>query len=119
MFKNVDKLATLPNVWFDFSAICESPAMMYIIQKVGIKRCMWGTDYPGSMLLGKPVAMGDTFYWISSEDCNNFKPATTFHPCHIVTEEFLAIEQASILLNLKDKDVEDLFYNNANNLFNR
>ncbi len=60
--ENVDKVAHLENVWFDFSAICETPAMFQIIKKVGIKRCMWGSDYPVCRGRGKAISIADSFY---------------------------------------------------------
>ena len=65
VFGTVDKLVDLENVWFDFSAICETPAILYIIKKVGVSRCMWGTDYPVATILGKPISLGNTFAWLN------------------------------------------------------
>ena len=64
VFDTVDKLAPYENVWFDFSAICEPTAMLYILKKIGAKRCMWGTDYPTSLFEGKAVSIADKFHWI-------------------------------------------------------
>ncbi len=112
-FGNVDKVADLENVWYDFSAVCESPAMMHIMKKVGVKRCMWGSDYTVSIAAGKCVSLGDTFYWIGEKDLQNFQGKTTFHSYHVGTENLMAVRQACELLDLSRTDVEDLFYNNA------
>ncbi len=118
-FGTVDELKNLENVWYDFSGICESPAMTYILKKIGIKRCMWGTDHPVSMLAGKAVAIGDTFYWISQRDLQNFQSKTTLHSWHVGTEGLMATREACILSDASRSDIEDLFYNNANRLMNR
>ena len=38
--ESVARFAKYDNVWFDFSGICESPAMFQILRKVGIENLM-------------------------------------------------------------------------------
>lgn len=119
--ETVEKIAHLENVWYDFGAVCESPAIMQIIKKVGIKRCMWGTDYNICQLAGKAISIADQFYWINENDLASFAATspTTFHSWLISTETLMAHRQACQILDLSRKDVEDLFYENANTLFSR
>ncbi len=119
--ETVGEIAHLENVWYDFAAICESPAIMQIIKKVGISRCMWGTDYNICRLAGKAISLADTFYWINDKDLASFAGSspTTFHSWLIATETLMAHRQACQLLDLSRTDVEDLFYNNAARLFQR
>ncbi|MBQ4119375.1 MAG: amidohydrolase family protein [Clostridia bacterium] len=112
VFDVVDKLVPYENVWFDFSAICESPAMLYILKKIGAKRCMWGTDYPICLFDGKAVSIADKFHWIPAADLN-------FNTWNIMTEGFMAMRQTAILADLNKSQIEDIFYNNANKLFFR
>ena len=115
----VEKVADLENVWFDFSAVCESPAMIQIIKKAGISRCMWGSDYPISRARGKAISLADTFYWIYQRDLDNFSSKTKINNWIIGIENLFAVRQAAIISELGRKDVEDLFYNNAITLMNR
>ena len=115
-FGTVDELKKFENIWYDFSSICESPAMTYILKKIGVKRCMWGTDYPISMSVGKAISLGKTFYWIGEKDLKNFTSSAALCVRHIGTEEFMAIREASLILDLTRNDIEDLFYNNASGL---
>ena len=117
--KAVEKVADLENVWFDFSAVCESPAMIQIIKKAGISRCMWGSDYPISRARGKAISLADTFYWIYQTDLDNFTSKTKVNNWTIALENLFAVRQAAILTDLGRKDVEDLFFNNAVSLWNR
>lgn len=119
VFDTVDKLVNYENVWFDFSCICEVPAMLYIIKKIGITRCMWGTDYAVCNSIGKPISLADNFYWITEEDLKNFDAVMNFRWGHVITEAFMAIRQTCILADITDSQKEDFFYNNANILFNR
>lgn len=117
--ESVEKVADLENVWFDFSAVCESPAMLQIIKKAGISRCMWGSDYPICRARGKAISLADTFYWIYQRDLDNFASKTKVNNWVIALENLYAVRQAAILADLTQKDVEDLFYNNAITLWNR
>lgn len=116
VFDVVDKLIHCDNVWFDFSSICETTALLYIIKKLGTTRCMWGTDYPIAMLAGKPISVADSFYWINAEDLKRINKLNSWH---VITEEFMALRQTCILADLGNGEIEDLFYNNANRLFSR
>ena len=112
----VDAVKYLDNVWFDFSGICESPAMFQIMRKCGIDRCMWGSDYPISRLAGKAISLADGFYWINEKDLAQFGGPTQFHSWLVGTENLMAVRQACLMLDLGHSDVEKLFYKNAMNL---
>ena len=115
--ETVEKIAHLDNVWYDFAAVCESPAMFQIMRKVGVKRCMWGSDYPISRSAGKAISIADSFYWINDQDLSRFAGPTEFHFWQVGTENLMATRQACLMLDLKEDAVEDLFYNNAMRLF--
>lgn len=109
--ESVEKVAHLENVWFDFSAVCESPAMFQILKKVGVSRCMWGSDYPITLERGKVISLGNGFYWLYQkeiESCSSWL---------IGIENLMAVRQASIMAELTRSEIEDLFYHNAVRLF--
>ena len=115
--ESVEKVAHLENVWFDFSAVCESPAMFQIMKKAGIKRCMWGSDYPVAQARGKAISLGDGLYWIYQRDIDNFMSKTPISNWLIGLENLMAVRQACIMAELSRSEIEDLFYHNANRLF--
>ncbi len=117
--ENVERIAHLENVWFDFSAVCETPAMLQIVKKAGIKRCMWGSDYPVCRGRGKAISIADSFYWIYENDINNFSSKTPVRNWLIGIEGLAAARQLAILADLTTGDIEDYFYNNAMRLFYR
>ena len=116
--ESIDAVKHLDNVWFDFSGICESPAMFQIIRKCGVDRCMWGSDYPISRLAGKAISIADSFYWINEKDLAQFAGPTEFHSWLVGTENLMALRQACMMLDLGTKDVEKIFCKNAMCLFN-
>ncbi len=117
--ETVEQLAGYDNVWYDFAGVCESPSMIQILKKIGVKRCLWGTDHPISMLAGKAISLADTFYWIGERELSGFSAATALHSWHVGTENLMAVRQACMLAELSEGDVEDLFWNNAVRLFDR
>ena len=117
--ETVEKVADIENVWFDFSTVCESPAMLQIVKKAGIGRCMWGSDYPVCRARGKVISLADSFYWIYQKDLDSFSSKTTLKSWLIATENLMATRQAAILAQLKETEIEDLFYSNAAKLFDR
>ena len=48
---------------------------------------------------------------------SRFPKFDKIHSRHIIVENLMAVREASILSELSSKDVEDIFYNNACNIF--
>jgi glutamate-1-semialdehyde 2,1-aminomutase len=115
--ESVAELAGLENVWFDLSAICESPPMLAILKYCGVKRVLWGSDFPISMARGKAISLGDGFYWIYKQDLARFQAATPIRATLVGIENLLAVQEACMLLDLDKPAIEDIFYNNAMRLF--
>ena len=109
----IDQIADLDNVWYDFSAIFESPAPFQILNKVGISRCMWGTDYPISLSRTKCTTLGLDHHWLGAKVID----IVGGHNWNVGTQTLMAIRQASIMAGLTPAQIEDLFYNNAMRLF--
>lgn len=115
--ESIERVAHLENVWFDFSAVCEPTAMLQIVKKAGLARCMWGSDYPVCRIRGKVISLADSFYWIKNRDLQNFVGKVPVRSWTIGLENLMAMRQLSELADFKEADVEDLFYHNAANLF--
>ena len=92
--------------------------MVAILNKTGIERSMWGSDWCVSMSAGKAISIGDTFYWINKNDIANFNSKTEFHTWLVGTENLMATREACMLANLNEDAVEKLFFGNAARLFN-
>lgn len=117
--ESIEWVANLENIWFDFSAVCESPAMIQVIKKAGVKRCMWGSDYPIAQARGKVISLGSGFYWIYEKDLAKFSSVTPVDHWLIGLENLMAVRQACMLADCSRSEVEDLFYGNAVRLFEK
>ncbi len=115
--ESVTELMPHENIFFDFSGICESPSMTRILKKFGVSRCMWGSDYNVSKLLGKAVSLGDGFYWINEDDIANMSKRWPIRARHVGTENLMAVREAAIIAELTPREIEELFYGTACNVF--
>ena len=78
---------------------------------------MWGSDYNVSMMLGKAISLGKSFYWINEEDISSFSKTASKYKRHIIVENLMAVREAGMLSRLSSKDVEDIFCKNAEYVF--
>lgn len=111
----IDKIRELEdcgNIWFDLAAVCESAPMAACIMKNAGKRTVWGSDYPICMNRGKVISAGTGYAWLTGDDIPQ-----NYRPCLVATENLLAFRQAAILLNLDKTQIQDIFYDNAMELF--
>ncbi|MEJ5197487.1 MAG: amidohydrolase family protein [Anaerolineae bacterium] len=111
-------LRDLPNLWCDMSAVTEVGACEAIIEALGHERLLYGSDFPVSHLRGRCVAVGDGFVWLYEEtlawETVSFQP---LHPTLVGLESLRVLKQAAWRCRLSDRQVEDIFYNNAMHLF--
>ena len=113
--ETIGELQGYDNIRYDVAAVCESPAIFTILQKIGVSRLMWGSDYPIVLSQGKAISLADGFYWIYPRDLANFSGAV--HSWAITTENLMATRQACMMAGLGRSDVERIFYKNAAELF--
>lgn len=115
--ESFEKLRGIDNIFYDFSGICESPQMFMLIKTAGLEKCMWGSDYPISLLAGKAISIADSFYWIGEKDLERMTGATEFHSWLTGTENLMAVRQTAQMLELTPADLERFFWKNAAELF--
>ena len=66
--EGLPQLADLPNLYFDSSINCEPTAHEAIIRIMGHDRLLYGTDYPCCHILGKYLALGDSFVVLGEDE---------------------------------------------------
>jgi glutamate-1-semialdehyde 2,1-aminomutase len=113
----IDSLRGLQNVWFDTSAVTDSGAIEAIVNTFGHTRVLYGADFPVSHLRGRCVALGDSFFWISSENTNLDVPYARLDLSLVGHEALRTLKVAAKSLRLNDSQVEDIFHRNATRLF--
>ena len=113
----IDSLRGLNNVWFDTSAVTDCGAIEAIINTLGHKRVLYGSDFPVSHLRGRCVALGDSFLWISAENTNLDVPYAKLELAFVGHESLRTLKVAAMSTRLTDAQVEDMFFKNGADLF--
>jgi len=113
--EGIGALAGFDNVFFDTSAVCESPALLAILRQFGPSRLMYGSDFPVCNFRGRVVSVGDGFAWLLEHNVD-FGPPGDGSPTLVGIESLLALKQAAQLAGLGDADVESIFSHNARGL---
>ena len=113
----IESLRGLRNVWFDTSAVTDSGAIEAIINVMGHKRVLYGSDFPVTHLRGRCVALGDTFLWISAGNTDLHVPYADLKLALVGHESLRTLKVAAMSTRMNDSQVEDIFYGNANELF--
>lgn len=114
----IESLRGLGNVWFDTSAVTDCGAIEAIIQTLGHKRVLYGSDFPVSHLRGRCVALGDSFLWISSDNADLDVPYAKLELALVGHESLRTLKIAAMSSRLSDTQVQDIFRTNGVELFN-
>lgn len=115
--EGIDSLRGLNNVWFDTSAVTEAGAFEAIIETMGHERLLYGTDFHVSHMRGRCVAIGDSFHWFYADDMNTVEKHIQLEPVLIGLESIRSLRLACRRMKLNDRQIEDIFYHNAKQLF--
>jgi glutamate-1-semialdehyde 2,1-aminomutase len=115
--EGIESLRGLDNVWFDTSAVTEAGAFEAIIETMGHTRLMYGTDFYVSHQRGRCIAIGDSFHWIYEDDPGLQADYIDLQPVLIGLESIRSLRLACQRLRLTDSQIEDIFYNNAKQLY--
>lgn len=115
--EGIGSLRGLANVWCDTSAVTEAGAFEAIVDTLGHERLLYGTDFYISHMRGRCIAIGDSFHWLYAEEMGLAEKHTQLQPVLIGLESLRSLFLALHRLKLTDQQVEDVFYNNAAQLF--
>ncbi len=116
--QGIHALQGLENLWFDAAAVCESAAMRAVLENFGPRKLLWGSDFPVSLLRGRCVTWGDGFAWVTADLAQDHPEAFHGRPLPVGIESLRALAEAAEIAGLEAGDLEDIFFNNAQRLFN-
>lgn len=115
--EGIHALKGLSNVWFDTSAVTEAGAFEAIIETMGHQRLFYGTDFHVSHIRGRCVAIGDSFHWFYASEMDTDEKHIQLQPVLIGLESLRSLILAFRRCKLSDKQIEDIFYHNAGQIF--
>lgn len=117
--EGIDSLRGLDNVYFDTSAVTEAGAFEAIIEVMGHERLLYGSDFPVSHIRGRCVAIGDSFHWIYADELTLADKHAQLQPVLVGLESLRALRLACWRMRLRAGQIEDIFFNNAQQLLRR
>lgn len=115
--KGLHALRGIENLWFDMSAICESEPIKEILYEFGPKKLMWGSDFPVCAIRGRTVTFGMDFIWLQDDTVKWDMLGTSCNPVLVGLESLRALRTATEDAGLDTEDIENIFYNNATEMF--
>jgi glutamate-1-semialdehyde 2,1-aminomutase len=110
-------LKGLRNIWCDTSAVTESSALESILRTLGPDRVIYGSDFPVSQMRGRCVSIGDSFLWLSADNTNFHAGTRAVNPTLVGIEALRALKLACWNQDLKDPEIEKIFFRNAADLY--
>ena len=113
----MSQLADLENLYFDTSVNCEAFAHETIIRIMGHERLLYGSDYPSSHVLGRYIALGDSFAVLDADNPIFQAKHCAITPALVGLEHLRSLKWACWSQKLTDTQVEDIFWNNAQRVF--
>ena len=111
------QLTGLDNLYFDCSANCECIAHQSIMRMMGHEKLMYGSDFPVCHTRGRSLGAADTFLWLSEETPVWGERHTKIDPVLVGLEHLRSLKWACWSERLTDRQVDDIFWNNAAKLF--
>jgi len=115
--EGLPQLKGLDNLYFDTSANCDPFAHQVILRTFGHKKLMYGTDIPVGVFRGRSVSVADTFLWLTDDSPVWAEKHQHIEPVFVGLEHLRSVKWACWSERLTDSQVEDVFWNNAADLF--
>lgn len=115
--EGLHKLADLPNLFVETSAVCNPLAIIACIQSLGPTRVMYASDFFVSHMRATNLPFGDSFLWLDEDSPAWKNAAYRAEPVLLGLENLRAARAAFEVLGLGQRDVEHYFWDNAASLF--
>ena len=109
----LERLGGLPNLYADLSLPSAALSVMACIRFLGVEHVLYASDFYCSHLRGVNLPVGDSFLWLLEDSPEWPNVAYGGKPVLQGLENLRAIKAACAMLNLSDRDIEAVFWNNA------
>lgn len=114
----LDRLAECPNAWLDTAMVNHQEVLKYTFDHFPTERILFGSDAPIAFLRGKSIEVNHQYAYLMAEDV---RIGTAIYDSeHAIEFTTFFYEQLRALLHTAPPQrLDDIFFNNANNLFSR
>ena len=117
MAATLDALPVAENLWIDTSAVCDTGVFLELFSRYDLSRILFGTDLVNAAAFrGNYIRLGMSWHAVTPQMLNReggLESKATF----AVYQNLIALFQAARFCRLRENDVENIFYNNAAELF--
>lgn len=116
--EGLPKLRGCDNLLYDISANCNQTVFEILIEEVGPRRILFGSDLPITAMRAKRECEGDRYInYIKDADWEDEhtrrRPEEEEGYTFFLYEEILAFRKAAEVCGLSKDEIEDVFFNNA------
>ncbi len=117
MSDTLNNLPVAENLWIDTSAVCDSGVFLELFSRYDLSRILYGSDLvDASAFRGNYIRLGMSWHVVTPQLIardGGLDSKATF----AIYENLSALFQAARFCNLSEDDIQNIFYNNAVNLF--
>jgi glutamate-1-semialdehyde 2,1-aminomutase len=115
--ESINFLKGLPNLFYDTSAVCDLYSHLLLLKHEDRKRILYGSDLlAASGIRGKYISYGKAWeLYTGKDDLTYCQTGSTY----VIYEQLRAQKRAAEIIGITDSELQDIFYNNAINLFRK
>jgi len=117
MSATLDALPVAENLWIDTSAVCDTGVFLELFSRYDLSRILYGSDLvDASAFRGNYIRLGMNWHVVTPNLIAR-KGGLESRATFAFYENLSALFQAARFCNLSEDDIQNIFYNNAANLF--
>ncbi|NOX64242.1 MAG: amidohydrolase family protein [Chlorobi bacterium] len=117
MAATLDALPVAENLWIDTSAVCDIGVFLELFSRYDLSRIIYGSDLvDASAFRGNYIRLGMSWHVVTPnliERDGGLESRATF----AIYENLRALFHAARFCNVREDDIQNIFYNNAAKLF--
>lgn len=113
--RGLEQIKGLKNIWFDCSGAGEAAAIAYCVRYFGTDRMMYGGDFDYGTFFGRIYSYGSS--WHAMRPTPERDKISGYRPINNLQDCLLQLIYAIDAMALTEKQVEDIFYNNAKQIY--
>lgn len=111
--KTIDKIKNLKNLYYDLAMVNDGKVIELLLENVSPSKIIYGSDIPIALEKGKHICINRQCVFITSKKFAWSVSSKNVECTYFLYEIIRAIKWAVTRKRLSQKDIEDIFYNNA------
>jgi predicted TIM-barrel fold metal-dependent hydrolase len=114
--KGIDEIKHLKNLYYDLAMVNDEAVIELLIEKVGAKKIIFGSDMPISLNKGKHICINRQCLFITKDKFPWSIPIEKLNCTYFIYETLRALKFACIRHKLSKNDMNRILYSNAKEL---